>query len=382
MKVPIIRLVFDRRKVSNAKKEGTVDLCVTYDRTRKFLSTGVYCYPREWDKIHECVKLRPDATILNESLINLKKKVMITMNKMIEDGLVDMSVLNTISKSHIIDISFPEYIESRAEKRIVHEHTRARYWVFLRVFKEWSGMEHFADITVGKVREWDEWLHSRIVGGKHLEQSTIYTYHKYLKLFINDAIVDGFVTLNPYSRYKIERGESGQIDSLTEEQVTMIERLVLGDSLGKVRDLFLFQCYTGLAYSDLAQFDITKYKEDEDGIIVVTDKRVKTNTTYTFVLLPQAREIVEKYNNRLPIISNQKYNTYLKVIGGLIGVNNLHSHMGRSTFASTMLNNGMNTDVLKHCLGHTTTLQTNRYATMRNKTIKDAFKGIKKEGSL
>lgn len=65
---------------------------------------------------------------------------------------------------------------------------------------------------------------------------------------------------------------------------------------------------------------------------------------------------------------------YLKALGQMIGEPSLHSHMGRSTFASTMLNKGVSTDVVKHALGHTTTLQTNRYATMRDKTIKDAFK--------
>lgn len=377
MKVPIIKLVFDRRKVASAKKEGTIDVSVSYDGKRRLLSTGVYCYPKQWDSSHECVKLRPDAAMLNEILLGIKKKIMTMLNNMIDEGLVDLNQLSTINRAKILDMTFIEYIKERVKKRCVSENTKERYRVFVRLFEEWHGIVNFADLTVGKIREFDEWLHHRIVRGKNMEQCTIYSYHKQLKLFINDAIIDDIITSNPYSKYKIEKGEGGQIDSLTEEQVTKLERLLLNDSLTKVRDLFLFQCYTGLAYSDMAKFDISKYQEDEDGEILVTGKRVKTDTTYTFVLLPQAKSILAKYDNKLPILSNQKYNLYLKIVGQMIGVVDLHSHMGRSTFASMMLNNGMNTDVLKHCLGHTTTIQTNRYATMRNKTIKEAFEDIK-----
>ena len=185
---------------------------------------------------------------------------------------------------------------------------------------------------------------------------------------------------NPYQskRIKIDHGESGQIPSLTIDQVEQIENLELDGFVGKTKDLFLFQCYTGLAFSDMQKFKLSNYSQDKDGNYLIKDKRTKTDTTYIFMLSEKALAIVMKYKGKIPAISNQKYNQYLKVLGQMIGVPTLHSHMGRSTFASTCLNQGMNTDVLKHCLGHTSTFETNRYATMQDETIKQAFKDIKK----
>ena len=212
-----------------------------------------------------------------------------------------------------------------------------------------------------------------------MQQSTIYSHHKYLRLFIYDALTDGHVDKNPYQsrRIKIDHGEGGQIPCLTINQVETIEGLDLVGFLDKTRDLFLFQCYTGLAFADMQKFRLKDYAQDEDGKYLIKGQRTKTDTTYIFVLSEKALAIVGKYKGRIPSISNQKYNQYLKVIGQMIGVPTLHSHMGRSTFASTCLNQGMNTDVLKHALGHTTTIQTNRYATMQDNTIKRAFEDIK-----
>ena len=127
----------------------------------------------------------------------------------------------------------------------------------------------------------------------------------------------------------------------------------------------------------MQKFKLSNYTIQEDGTYLIKDKRTKTKTTYTFVLSEKAKAILDKHKGKIPKISNQKFNQYLKLIGQMIGVPTLHSHMGRSTFASTCLNKGMNTDVLKHALGDTTTLETNRYATMQDKTIKEAFEKLK-----
>ena len=128
----------------------------------------------------------------------------------------------------------------------------------------------------------------------------------------------------------------------------------------------------------MLKFRLSNYSQDKDGNYLIKDKRTKTDTTYIFLLSEKALAIVMKYKGKIPAISNQKYNQYLKVLGQMIGVPTLHSHMGRSTFASTCLNQGMATDVLKYALGHRTTLQTNRYATMQDETIKKAFEDISK----
>ena len=381
MRVPKVKLVYDRRHQATPEKEGAVDLRVCFDCKQKFLSTGVKVYPRQWDGKNECVKLRNDATSLNKALSDIKNDAITLLAEMSKTGYVDLARLNEIFKPKAYDLTFHEYMKDRISKRNVSENTRERYVSFYKVFvDEYGKMKNFSDITEAGVRDYDEWLHKRIVNGHLMQQSTIYSHHKYLRLFIYDALTDGYVDKNPYQskRIKIDHGESGQIPSLTIDQVEQIENLELDGFVGKTKDLFLFQCYTGLAFSDMQKFKLSNYSQDKDGNYLIKDKRTKTDTTYIFMLSEKALAIVMKYKGKIPAISNQKYNQYLKVLGQMIGVPTLHPHMGRSTFASTCLNQGMNTDVLKHCLGHVTTFETNRYATMQDETIKKAFKDIKK----
>ena len=381
MRVPKVKLVYDRRHQATPEKEGAVDLRVCFDCKQKFLSTGVKVYPRQWDSKNECVKLRNDATSLNKALSDIKNDAITLLTEMSKTGYVDLARLNEIFKPKAYDLTFHEYMKDRISKRNVSENTRERYVSFYKVFvDEYGKMKNFSDITEAGVRDYDEWLHKRTVNGHLMQQSTIYSHHKYLRLFIYDALTDGYVDKNPYQskRIKIDHGESGQIPSLTIDQVEQIENLELEGFVGKTKDLFLFQCYTGLAFSDMQKFKLSNYSQDKDGNYLIKDKRTKTDTTYIFMLSEKALAIVMKYKGKIPAISNQKYNQYLKVLGQMIGVPTLHSHMGRSTFASTCLNQGMNTDVLKHCLGHVTTFETNRYATMQDETIKKAFKDIKK----
>lgn len=381
MRVPKVKLVYDRRHQASPDKEGAVDLRVCFDCKQKFLSTGVKVYPKQWDAKNECVKLRNDATSLNKALSDIKNDAITLLTDMAKSGFVDLSRLNEVFKPKANDLTFLDYIRKRIPNRNVSDHTRIRYASFLKIFEEeFGGIKLFSDITEASVRTFDEWLHKRTVQGHKMQQSTIYSFHKYLKLFINDALTDGYVEKNPYQskRIKIDHGERGQIPSLTIDQVERIEALEVGGFLEKTRDLFLFQCYTGLAFSDMLKFRLSNYQRDKEGNYLIRDNRTKTKTTYVFMLSEKALEIVTKYKGKIPSISNQKYNQYLKVLGQMIGVPTLHSHMGRSTFASSCLNQGMPIDVLKHCLGHNSSFMSERYATMQDETIKQAFKDIKK----
>lgn len=376
MRVPKVKLVYDRRHQASTDKEGAVDLRVCFDCKQKFLSTGVKVYPKQWDSKNECVKLRNDATSLNKALSDIKNDAITLLTEMAKSGFVDLSRLNEVFKPKAHDLTFHDYMKERIDKRNVSGNTRERYQSFYKIFvEEYGKMKNFAEITESGVRDYDEWLHKRIVNGHLMKQSTIYSHHKYLRLFIYDALTDGYVEKNPYQsrRIKIDHGEGGQIPSLTIDQVQQIENLELDGFLGKTKDLFLFQCYTGLAFSDMQKFRLSNYSQDKEGNYLIKDNRTKTNTTYIFMLSEKALAIVMKYKGKIPAISNQKYNQYLKVLGQIIGVPTLHSHMGRSTFASTCLNQGMPIDVLKHCLGHTTGLMSEHYATMQEDTIKKAF---------
>ena len=109
---------------------------------------------------------------------------------------------------------------------------------------------------------------------------------------------------------------------------------------------------------------------------MIFDRRKKTNEDYFIALMPSAVEILEKYDYQLPIISNMKYNDYLKVVAAMAGVQPLTSHMGRHTFAVYALNKGVPIEVVSKILGHTDIKTTSIYAKIVGKSVLDAFKKI------
>ena len=297
---------------------------------------------------------------------------------MLKEGITDLSLIPALfNGEQDKNISFIDYCKKRMNERKVHDHTKKRYAVFIRFLQDWGKIISFSDCNVSKVRAMDEFLHKQ---GK--AQCTIYDYHKYLKLFINDAMIDGLLEQNPYKflPFHIGKGEKQYVDCCTEEQFNEIKKLDLSTThLQAARDLFLFQCYTGLAYSDLASFDYANCVE-KDGKMFYHAKRTKTDTDFVFQLLSPAVEILEKYDFSLPKISNQKYNDYLKVIGQMVGVERLHSHMGRATAATLFLSKGMSINIVARVLGHTTLRQTTRYARTLSKDVQSAFDAL--EGKM
>lgn len=378
MRIPILTLIHNRLGRGSRQKPTSVELRVTYMRKQKFISTGVKINTAQWNDAKKMVVNCREALELNEILDKFKLKALKVINEMVEKGAFDLDAFPALLRNRMEDMTFLEYIASRIDKKQVRNATHKRYVSFLNIFSEWGGIRYFSDINEKNILSMDDWLKGRVLkDGSHMRQSTIFGYHKHLKQFINDAIVDGYIEQNPYNtkRIRISRGEVERIESLTEEQINRIRALDLKEYyLSHTRDLFIFQCYTGMAYADMMAFDINDYKEDEaTGKIIGTGVRIKTGSRYYLVLLEPVVEILKKYDWKLPKISNQKYNMYLKAIGAAIGVPGLHSHMGRSSFASLMLNHGVSVEILQRMLGHRNKSQTQRYATMWQETVNNEF---------
>lgn len=371
-------VINNRLRRGSSYKATSVEFSFYCDGKRKYVSTGIMIHPSEWSDKQKVIIKRKDAKILNEMLDAWKAKAARVVKKAVDESITDLNyVVQLMKNEDSSHITFIEYCEKRRNERKVSEHTKQRYDVFIKFLKDWGKIVSFSDCNVSKVRAMDERLTKQ---GK--AQCTIYDYHKYLKLFINDAIVDGFLEQNPYKMlpFRIGRGEKQYVDCINEDQFNAIKSLsITAPHIRKTRDLFLFQCYTGLAYSDLMSFSY-KNCEEIDGKLFYHAKRTKTDTDFVFQILEPAKVILEKYDYQLPKISNQKYNDYLKVVGGLVGVPSLHSHMGRATAATLFLSKGMPINIVSRVLGHTTLRQTTRYARTLNKDVMGAFDDL--EGKM
>lgn len=369
-----LSLIHNRLKRGTSQKAVSVELRFSCGGRRKYYSTGVKVFPSQWSEIGQRVVRCKDADLLNKQIDAIVERANDVLIKMESKGISDLDEIPKMMVGVTSRyMSFIAYCEERTKQRRVSEHTKRRYKVFTDFLKRWGKIQSFSDVSVSNVRALNEYLHS-----KGLAQSTIYCYHKYLKLFIRDACIDELVDKNPYNYlpFKIGKGDKEYVDCLPIEKFESIKHLHLEvDYLKKARDLFLMQCYTGLAYSDLMAFDF-KDCEEVDGKFYYHSKRVKTDTDFSLQLLNTAVAILKKYNYVLPKISNQKYNEYLKAIGAIVGVSRLHSHMGRATAATLFLSCGMPINIVARVLGHTNIKQTQRYARTLNRDVYSAFDNI------
>ena len=192
-----------------------------------------------------------------------------------------------------------------------------------------------------------------------------------VKTFFLYAFNNGKIDFNPFYQIRLTK-PLANVECLTEDELQRMGRKKFSiDRIAKVRDVFLFQCYSGLAYIDVA--GLTKEDIQKTGnIYFINKKRVKTGMEYTSVILPEGVKILEKYDFVLPVLSNQKYNSYLKEVADLCRITkSLHTHIGRHTYASLCLNKGVRLEVLSRMLGHTNVKQTQHYAKLVKTTIFD-----------
>lgn len=382
MKIPTIQFIFDRKKVASGMKRGQVEMRITHNRVRKHMATGITIFPGQWDEAHERVVGATDAHYLNSVLSEKRNRATKIITSMVERGSIDLNEIPLRMKDKGTERTFVDYIYERMRRRQVAEVTKRAYHVFFTRFSTWGGMVAFKDITEKGVRDWDEYLHGyrwkeKDRFGNDVErqysQASIGAMHKNLKAFIGDAVVDGYVEQNPYTakRIKIDKGGTRVTRFLTQDELSALEaREMPTRSLTETRDLFLMQAYTGMAYIDLMGYDFTQLRGCDD-FSVHTGRRHKTGVAFSFVLLPKARVLLERYGYVLPKTTNQQYNVKLKLVADAAGIDKaLTTHDARRTCGYVLLNAGVPMGVVSRVLGHSSIRQTEQaYARLLDETI-------------
>ena len=213
---------------------------------------------------------------------------------------------------------------------------------------------------------------------KGLIQSTIHQYHAKCKAAFSLAFNRGKIKSNPYSQFKNRKGEPKEIVWLTPKELGILAKKDFStDRLRKVRDLFLFQCYSGLSYGDMAELERKDYQENEKGQIFIEKHRKKTGVRFISIVLAEGKRILGDYDYELPVLSNQKYNSYLKEVQDICGLDKvLQTHVGRKTYVCYLYQKQVPVQVIATIVGHTTCQTTLKYyAKMDKQTI---FKEMRK----
>lgn len=253
--------------------------------------------------------------------------------------------------------------------------TYRRYGVAKAAFYKANG---FTDDTPAKVVELQNInnLQHYLREDRKVSQGSVYNYHARCKAAFTLAFNRGKIPANPYSSFKMDKGERKEKVFLDKSEIAKITSKHLEGRMARVRDLFLFQCYSGLAYSDMASITPEDCTNREGDLILIQKPRKKTGVIYKSMVFGEGVRILERYNFNLPVLSNAKYNSYLKELQDICGIGKtLHTHLGRTTYICYLYNKGVEPPMIAEIVGHTSCKTTLKYyAKMDGKTIFEIFK--------
>ncbi len=383
------------------KKPNKVGLCpiflrITINKEREQFSIKKNAAISKWNKEEELlIGNAAEIKQQNEQLRLIKFKVNEIYNKLMRDNdtvsafdvrqaysgnnavtpkLIEAFIAHNTAMAKVIGITHRKSTlrafkcNMKVLSEFVNSHLKQRDVVLKKLTKKF-----IADYSVFLLTE------------KKQANATVHKNLQRLNKIINYAVQNDWLDRNPFTgfRFKLEKKE---IQYLTRSELEAIETKELPiERLARVRDYFIFQCYTGLSYIDIKHLRKEDIREGVDGELSIFGKRIKTGTGFRVPLLPKARELIKRYENHTEFVfkipPNTAMNGYLKEIQVICGVNkNLTTHTGRRTFCTTvMLLNGMPMESITKMAGHSSVKITeSAYAKVLDEKISRDFANVKK----
>ena len=367
-------ITFVCRSSKVSKKDGLtpLELYVIIDGKRRFVSLNRRIDHRLFNPKKQIVR---GDTQTNEYIEAVRMKCYSLETEMLKRGLlltVDTFVYafkhgirqNSISTYGLFD----KFMEKQLEKKNIGLITHAiyvKYRCTIRYCKEAIQTDKMlSDLTTSDMEDIYKYMLRK------MSNNSAICYMRKLKTILIYAIREGYISTNPitfkFHKDKVEK------EPLTIEEVRSIRTKELGSRrIENIRDLFILQCYTGLAFRDMSNLSEKDIRIDKDGKEWIVKERIKTGVSAFIPILPVVKEILVKYNYHLPTLTNQKYNSYLKEIQEVCGIKKtLHSHLARHTCGTLLLNAGVDMLTVSKVLGHSSTKTTEAvYAKLLPETI-------------
>ena len=382
-------------KRSKTTTDGLVPiyLRITIDGQRIEQTIKRYVEPIKWSKEQGKMKGQSEeARILNTYLDILKGNIYNMQKELIHDGN-EANFENFRNKFFGIEerkkmlVPIFEDHNQKVEALLNQEFapgTLERYKTSLKHtidFLKWK--YNVSDIDIKKidhvfVTEYEFYLRSV----RKCANNTAVKYIKNFGKIIRICIANGWIDKNPFANFKSKVKEVERVFLVEEELEVMANKEIKFERLALVRDIFLFSCYTGLAYIDVKKLTSLNINIGIDGFKWIFTNRQKTDTKSNIPLLPMAEEILAKYKDHpqcinqgklLPILSNQKMNAYLKELADMCSIQKeLTFHIARHTFATTVtLTNGVPIESVSKMLGHKNLRTTQHYAKILDRKVSD-----------
>ena len=384
---------------SDVNKQGLAPILISIsiNGDRQYITTQFKAKPEDFEKAMASKRDHPIKSYVESlrlKLMDLQEQMMMDNVPLTAKGLKEYYQNGAVKKVITLGELFAEFLTIQKDRIDVKDgitkDTYNRYEKTTSMFLQANGMtnETFArDVTKEHAVKYKVWL------SKYYDPATSCNYLQKIKSVFRYCFECGKIPSFPFQGFRIDRGQKDTVLFLTQEEVDKIRNYKFStERLQKVADVFLFQCYTGLAYEDVANLEKSDFQRNDKGIVYIEKQRAKRTlsgnrgVTYCTVLMEDAISVAEKYDYQLPVNTNQKYNEYLKEVAALSGLTNsdgtvkrLTTHMARHTCCAYLLNHRNpvvpNETIIK-VMGWTNEKQLRHYARIMNETVFDDLEGL------
>lgn len=370
------------RSKKNSKGVAPIYMRLTMDGKKAEVATGHFAKPEKWDTKKGEVKGKSEEVVqINQALSLFKSNTLKIFNVLNQDG-ADFTVDDIKDKLLGRDrerktlMAVVHWYINRVKDQIGIEFAKSTHKRYITIqhkvelfLKAQYGRTDIllSDIDIHFISEFEYFLKTK----EKVSHNTTCKYLILFKRFTNLALTHGWLDRNPFAGYRIKTKEKERGYLTAEEIELLFSKEITIPRIAQVRDIFIFSCYTGLAYSDVKKLAAEHLSVGIDGQKWIITNRTKTDRRSAIPLLPRALQIVGKYESHarktgmlLPVLSNQRMNSYLKEVGDICGINKLLTfHLARHTFATTItLTNGVPIETVSKMLGHTNLRTTQIYA--------------------
>ena len=386
---------------SRMNKLGKVPIFIriTVNGKRQEISSKQWVDAKLWDSRKGRVKgNKEEARVINQHLDHIRNRLNEIYNELEKKGeLVTAHALKENYQGKVINqhtlMGAFSFHNNHMKAQIGKGYAKSTYTKFLttqKLTKEFIQNQYkkedlfLSELKHQFITEYELYLKTV----RNCAHNTAMKYLTNFRKIINQALVNEWIEKDPFVKFKGSKQEVKR-DFLSEEELERIANKTFSvNRLNIVKDTFLFCCFTGLAYVDVAYLKPDNIATGIDGEKWLFVDRKKTGSSSNVPLLPPALSIIEKYKNHpdasnkgllLPVISNQKLNAYLKEVADLCNIKkHLTFHVARHTFATTVtLTNGIPIESVSSMLGHKSIKTTQIYAKVVQKKVSDDMKSLR-----
>jgi site-specific recombinase XerD len=394
-------------KTQKTSMQGKAPICarVTVNGKRTEISVKRSVNANEWDERKGMAKgSRKETVELNMYLNQFKAKIINTYQQMVlSDDAIDGPAIRdkVLGTDHLLPtlVSLIEYHNEQQEIKLAPG-TMKNYYTTQRYIEKFLREKYYrndiilSQLTYKFILDFERYLFNYVPKDhqKPLNNNGIMKHIERLRKMINMAVKLDWLSKDPFASFKkhFDKVERESLNS--KELIALANKEFTIERLRHVRDMFLYSCYTGLSYIELAELTPNNIITGIDGGLWISTSRAKTDTGVRVPLLPQAIELMEKYrddpralNNGtvFPVISNQRMNGYLKEVADICGITKtLTFHIARHTFATTVtLSNGVPIESVSKMLGHTSIRTTQIYAKVVESKLSEDMHNLKQRMS-